>query len=59
MNTREYFNECFKAEVPKFLRVVKAVPIRVVWVSSSGASPVTVTVSAIAPTSSCNGSDIC
>ena len=26
MNTREYFNECFKAEVPKFVRVLKAVP---------------------------------
>ncbi|HMA29098.1 MAG TPA: DinB family protein [Thermoanaerobaculia bacterium] len=26
MNTREYYNECFKAEVPKFLRVLKAVP---------------------------------
>jgi uncharacterized damage-inducible protein DinB len=26
MNTREYFNQCFKAEVPKFVRVLKAVP---------------------------------
>ena len=25
MNTREYFNECFKAEVPKFLRVLNLV----------------------------------
>jgi uncharacterized damage-inducible protein DinB len=26
MNTREYFSQCFKAEVPKFVRVLKAVP---------------------------------
>jgi uncharacterized damage-inducible protein DinB len=26
MNTREYFIQCFKAEVPKFVRVLKAVP---------------------------------
>jgi len=26
MNTREYFSECFKAETPKFVRVLKAVP---------------------------------
>src|ERR1700687_279700 len=26
MNTREYYRECFKAEVPKFVRVLKAVP---------------------------------
>ena len=26
MNTREYFTQCFKAEVPKFVRVLKAVP---------------------------------
>ena len=26
MNTREYYAECFKAEKPKFLRVLKAVP---------------------------------
>lgn len=25
-NTREYYQECFKAEKPKFLRVIKAVP---------------------------------
>ncbi|HVO51915.1 MAG TPA: DinB family protein [Thermoanaerobaculia bacterium] len=26
MNTREYFTQCFKAEVPKFVAVLKAVP---------------------------------
>ena len=26
MNNREYFSQCFKAEVPKFVRVLKAVP---------------------------------
>lgn len=26
MNTREYYIECFKAEKPKFLRVMRAVP---------------------------------
>ncbi len=26
MNVREYFKECFKAEIPKFVRVLKAVP---------------------------------
>jgi hypothetical protein len=26
MNTREYFSECFKAEAPKFIKVLKAVP---------------------------------
>jgi len=26
MSTREYYAECFKAEVPKFVRVLKAVP---------------------------------
>lgn len=26
MNTREYYAECFKAEKPKFVRVLKAVP---------------------------------
>ncbi len=26
MNTREFYAECFKAEKPKFLRVLKAVP---------------------------------
>ena len=26
MNTREYFAQCFKAEKPKFLRVLQAVP---------------------------------
>ena len=26
MNTREYFAECFKAEKPKFMRVLQAVP---------------------------------
>ena len=26
MNTREYFAQCFKAEVPKFVKVLKAVP---------------------------------
>ena len=26
MNTRDYFTQCFKAEVPKFVRVLKAVP---------------------------------
>ena len=26
MSTREYYSECFKAEVPKFVRVLKAVP---------------------------------
>jgi len=26
MNTREHFSECFKAERPKFVRVLKAVP---------------------------------
>ena len=26
MNTREYFAECFKAEKPKFVRVLRAVP---------------------------------
>jgi uncharacterized damage-inducible protein DinB len=26
MNTREYFIQCFKAEAPKFVRVLKAVP---------------------------------
>jgi hypothetical protein len=26
MNTREYYAQCFKAEKPKFLRVLKAVP---------------------------------
>ena len=26
MNTREYFVQCFKSEVPKFVRVLKAVP---------------------------------
>jgi DinB family len=26
MNTREYYAECFKAEKPKFIRVLKAVP---------------------------------
>jgi uncharacterized damage-inducible protein DinB len=26
VNTRDHFNECFKAEVPKFVRVLKAVP---------------------------------
>jgi hypothetical protein len=26
MNTREYYSECFKAEKPKFLRVLNAVP---------------------------------
>jgi len=26
MNTREYFVECFKAEKPKFVRVLRAVP---------------------------------
>lgn len=26
MNTREFFSECFKAEIPKFVRVLKAVP---------------------------------
>ncbi len=26
MSTREHFSECFKAEVPKFVRVLKAVP---------------------------------
>ena len=26
MNTREYFSQCFRAEVPKFVRVLKAVP---------------------------------
>ena len=27
MNTREYYIQCFKAEVPKFVRVLKAVPL--------------------------------
>ena len=26
MNTREYYAECFKAEKPKFVRVIRAVP---------------------------------
>ena len=26
MNTREYYVECFKAEKPKFVRVLRAVP---------------------------------
>ena len=26
MNTREYFSECFQAEKPKFVRVIRAVP---------------------------------
>ena len=26
MNTRDYFVQCFKSEVPKFVRVLKAVP---------------------------------
>ena len=26
MNTREYYKECFKAEKPKFVRVIRAVP---------------------------------
>ncbi len=26
MNTREYFSQCFKAEKPKFVRVLRAVP---------------------------------
>lgn len=26
MNTRDYFTQCFKAEVPKFVKVLKAVP---------------------------------
>ncbi len=26
MNTREYYKECFKAEKPKFVRVLRAVP---------------------------------
>lgn len=26
MNTRDYFTQCFKGEVPKFVRVLKAVP---------------------------------
>ncbi len=26
MNTREYFSKCLKAEVPKFVRVLKSVP---------------------------------
>jgi uncharacterized damage-inducible protein DinB len=26
MNTREYFSQCFKGEVPRFVRVLKAVP---------------------------------
>ena len=26
MNTREYFVQCFKSEVPRFVRVLKAVP---------------------------------
>ena len=26
MNTQDYFSQCFKAEVPKFVKVLKAVP---------------------------------
>ena len=26
MTTREYYSECFKAEKPKFVRVLRAVP---------------------------------
>ena len=26
MNTRDHFNQCFKSEVPRFVRVLKAVP---------------------------------